>query len=90
MRTIKTVIASLAMAVAIGGAIAAGQKTTAPTVYIDNGPGIAPTEVDLAELNQEGGWRCELPATSPCYFEEYDEANKELLHPSENGNYSPM
>ena len=90
MRTVRTAVAALAMAGAIGGAIAAGQTTTAPTVYIDNGPGIAPTQVDLAELNQPGGWECQLPATTPCYFEEYDEVNEELSRPSENGNYSPM
>ncbi|WP_400260881.1 hypothetical protein ACFX5U_12425 [Sphingobacterium sp. SG20118] len=72
MRKFQTVVAALAMVVAIGGAIAAGQTTKAPTVYISNGIGNPPTPVDLAlkdaPAGTPGAWECTETELTSCYF----------------------
>lgn len=91
MRTVRTAVAALAMVVAIGGAIAAGQTTKAPTVYIDNGTS-NPTPVDLALKDADpetpGAWICTETEETPCYYSNFDEETGLLSGPSaERGNY---
>ena len=95
MRRVRTAVAALAMAGAIGGAIAAGQTTIAPTVYIDNGPNNPPTEVDFALKDADedipGAWFCTEAASTPCYYTEYNPITGDLSGESATrGVYQPL
>ncbi|KKX47068.1 MULTISPECIES: hypothetical protein [Sphingobacterium] len=89
MRTFKTVVAALAMVVAIGSAIAAGQTTKAPTVFIDNGtPNPIPVDLALkdAPAGTPGAWTCSETELTACYFHD-----RGLTDASpERGEYQPL